>query len=60
MNFVVDNQQHLVTNTAIYSVNTRSRVHLHRAIATQSCFQKSVYYSGIKTFKSITESEKYE
>jgi hypothetical protein len=40
MNFVVNNQEHFQTNSAIHSVNTRNRDHLYRPTANFSCFQK--------------------
>jgi hypothetical protein len=40
MNFVVNNQEHFQTNSAIHNVNTRNRDLLHRPIANVSCFKK--------------------
>jgi IS1 family transposase len=48
MNFVVNNQQHFQTNSAIHSVNARNRNHLHRPTAKLSCFQKIANYPDIK------------
>jgi IS1 family transposase len=48
MNLVVNHQEHFQTNSAIHSVNTRNRGHLHRPSANLSCFKKSAYYAGIK------------
>jgi hypothetical protein len=56
MNFIVNNQKHFQTNSAIHSVNTRNNNQLHRPIANLSCFQKSAYYAGIKIFNSIPPS----
>jgi IS1 family transposase len=53
MNFVVNNQEHFQANSAIHSVNTRKRDHLHRPTSNISCFQKSAYYAGIKIFNSL-------
>jgi hypothetical protein len=53
MNFFVNNQEHFQTDSAIHSVNTRNRDHLHRATANISCFQKCAYSAGIKIFNSI-------
>jgi hypothetical protein len=53
MNFVVNNQEHFQTNSAIHSVNTRNRDHLHRPTTNLLRFQKSVYYAGIKIFNSL-------
>jgi hypothetical protein len=52
MNFVVKNQELFQINSAIHSVNTGNRVHLHRPLASLSCFQKSAYYAGMKIFIS--------
>jgi IS1 family transposase len=56
MNFVVNNQELFQTNSAIHSVNTRNRDHLHRPVANLSCFQKSAYYVAIKIFNSLPSS----
>jgi hypothetical protein len=53
MNFVVNNGELFQIYTAIHSVNTRNRNHLHRPTANPSCFQKSAYYAGIKIFNSL-------
>jgi IS1 family transposase len=53
MNFVVNNQEHLQTNSAIHSVNTWNRDHLHRPNDNLSCFQKSGYYTTIRIFNSL-------
>jgi hypothetical protein len=54
MNFIVNNQEHFQTNSAMHSVNTRNKNQLHRPIANLSCFQKSAYYEQftIKSHKS--------
>jgi hypothetical protein len=56
MNFVVNNQEHFQTNSAIHSVNTRNRGHLHRQIAKFTCFQKSGYYAAIKIFNTLSSN----
>jgi hypothetical protein len=38
MNFVVNNQEYFQTNSAMHSVNTGNRDHLHRSTANLSCF----------------------
>jgi hypothetical protein len=43
MNFVINNQEHFQTNSAIHSVNTSNKDHLHRPTANLSCFPKSAY-----------------
>jgi hypothetical protein len=53
MNSVVNNQGLFLTDSAIPSINTRNREHLHRPTANLSYFQKSAYYAGIKIFNSL-------
>jgi hypothetical protein len=53
MNFVVNNEEHFQTNSAVHSVNTWNRDHLKRPFAILSCFQKSAYCSGIEIFNSL-------
>jgi hypothetical protein len=53
MNFVVNNQETFQMNSAMHSVNTRNRDHLHRPTAKLSCFQNSAYYAGIKVYNSL-------
>jgi hypothetical protein len=53
MNFVVNKQKLFQTNSAIYSVNTRNKDHLHTPTANLSCVQKSAYYPCIKIFNSL-------
>jgi hypothetical protein len=50
MIFIVNTKELFQTNSAIHSVNTRNRDHLHRQNVDLSCFQKSAYYAGIKIF----------
>jgi hypothetical protein len=45
--------------SAVHSVNTRNKHHLHRPIANLTCFQKSTYYSGIKIFNNLPSSLKH-
>jgi hypothetical protein len=56
MNFIVNNQEHFQTNSVIDGVNTKNKNHLHRPIANPSCFQKSAYYAGNKSFNSLPSS----
>jgi hypothetical protein len=46
----------VVNNSAIHSVNTRKRDHLHRPIANLSCFQESAYHAGIKIFNNLSSN----
>jgi hypothetical protein len=57
MNFVVNNQEHFQTNTAIHSVNTRNRDHVHRRTTNLSwkcvlCWHQILQLSTIKSQKS--------
>jgi hypothetical protein len=58
LNFIINNQEHFQTNSAVHSVNTRNKHHLHRPVANLTCFQKGVYYSGIKIFNNLPSSLK--
>jgi hypothetical protein len=53
MNFFVNNQENFQTNSSVCSINTRYKHHLHRPIANLSRFQKSAFYSGIRSFNSL-------
>jgi hypothetical protein len=46
--FIVNNQEHFQTNSAIHRVNTVNKNQLHRPIANLSSFQKSAYYEGVQ------------
>jgi hypothetical protein len=43
MNFIVNNQEHFQTNSAVHSINRTNKNQLHRPTAILSCFQKSAY-----------------
>jgi hypothetical protein len=58
LDFIINNQEHFQTNSAVHSVNTRNMHHLRRPVANLSCFQKGTYYSGIKVFKNLPSSLK--
>jgi hypothetical protein len=58
MNFIVNNQEHFRTNSALRTVNIRNKHALHRPADKLSCFQKSPYYSGIKLFNHLPYSLK--
>jgi hypothetical protein len=53
LNFIINNQEHFQANSAVHSINTRNKNHLHRQAANLTCFQKSTYYSGIKIFNNL-------
>jgi hypothetical protein len=50
--FVVANQNKFHTNLAVHGRNTRNRNQFYLPSARISCFQKGVFYSGIRIFKS--------
>jgi hypothetical protein len=56
MKFIVNNQEPFQTNSAVHSVNTRSKHPLHRPIANLACFQESAFYTGIKIFNCLSSS----
>jgi hypothetical protein len=52
-NFAVSNEEYFQPNSALHSVNTRNRHHLHIPAATLSCFRKSMCYSSINIFNNL-------
>jgi hypothetical protein len=56
MNLVVNNQELFQKNSAVHSVNTRNRDHLHRPTASFCCFQENAYCAGIKIFNSLSSN----
>jgi hypothetical protein len=56
--FIINNQEHFQTNSAVHSVNTRNNNHLHITAANLICFQKRTYYSGINIFNTLPSSLK--
>jgi hypothetical protein len=56
LNFAINKQEHFQANSAVHSVNTRNKHHLHRPTANLTGFQKSIYYSGIKIFNNLPSS----
>jgi IS1 family transposase len=58
LNFIINNQEHFQTNSAVHSVNTRNKHHLHRSAANLTCFHKSTYNSDIKIFNNLRSSFK--
>jgi hypothetical protein len=53
VNLIVNNLELLQTNSTLHSINTRNKNHLHRPVASLSCFQKGAHYAGIKIFNSL-------
>jgi ABC-type transporter Mla maintaining outer membrane lipid asymmetry ATPase subunit MlaF len=58
IHFFINNQEYLLTNSAVDSVKTRNKHHLHSSIAYLSCFQKRAYYTGITIFSNLPFSLK--
>jgi IS1 family transposase len=53
MIFFVNNQENFQTNSSVHRINTSNKHHLHRPVASLSCFQKSPFFSGIRIFNSL-------
>jgi hypothetical protein len=53
INFITNNKELSQTNAEVHSVNTGHKHCLHKPIANLSCFQKNVYYAGIKIFNNL-------
>jgi hypothetical protein len=58
LNFIINNQEHFQTKSAVHSVDTRNKHHLHRPVANLTCFQKRTYYAGIKNLNNLQSSLK--
>ena len=56
MLFIVDNQNNFQTNLNIHAINTGNKNQLHFPSASLSCFQKGVFYSGIRIFNSLPDN----
>jgi hypothetical protein len=56
--FAVNNKEHFQTNSAIHSVNTRNRNHLHRPVVSLSCFKKMHIFSTLSScLKGVMNKE---
>jgi cupin superfamily acireductone dioxygenase involved in methionine salvage len=53
MTFVVNNFGKFQTNNSVYMISTRRNDHLHIPITHLSSYQRGVYYSGVKLFKTM-------
>jgi hypothetical protein len=58
MNFIINNQENVQTNSSIPKINKRNKHHLHRPNGNLSCFQKSTFHAGIKIFNILPHSLK--
>jgi hypothetical protein len=56
MNFFFSNQNIFQTISSVHSINTRNPYQLRRPNANLSCFQKSIFYTGIKIFNNLPVS----
>ena len=50
--YVVSNLDNYHMNSSIHRIDTRYKNQLHGPVAKLSCFQKGVFYSGIKILNS--------
>jgi len=51
--YVVSNLDNYHMNSSIHRIDKRYKNQLHGPVAKLSCFQKGVFYSGIKIFNSF-------
>jgi hypothetical protein len=56
--FVVDNHKNFQAGLSVYSLNTRNKNQLYMPTANLSCFQRCVYYSGVKIFNNLPNNIK--
>jgi len=56
MKLVINNQEIFQTNSPIHNINSRNKHQLHRTNVNLSCFQKSIFDTGIKIFNSLPPS----
>jgi hypothetical protein len=54
--FVVANQNKFQTNLAVHGRNTRNRNQFYLPSARISCFQKGLFYSGIRIFNGLPDN----
>jgi hypothetical protein len=55
MLFIVEKQNNIQTTLNIQGINTTNRNQLHWPSASLSCFQKGIFYSGIRIFNSLQD-----
>ena len=56
MNFIINNQENIQTNSSAHNINTRNYHYLRSSNTNPFCFQKSKFYAGIKIFNSLPAS----
>jgi hypothetical protein len=50
---VVENLDNFQRNTDVHNLNTRRKYDLHMPNMNLTCYQKGVYYTGIKLFNNL-------
>ena len=50
---LLNNFNNFHTNSSVHEINTRYKYQLQRPVVNLSCYQRGVYYSGIKIFSSL-------
>jgi hypothetical protein len=58
INFITDNVENFQTSADVHIVNTRHKHRIHKPTANLSCFQKGVYYAGIKIVSNLPSDPK--
>ena len=53
MNFIINNQKILLTNSSIHIINTKNKHYLHTPDANLSYFWKSTFHAAINIFSSL-------
>jgi hypothetical protein len=53
MLFVLNNFNNFHTNSLVHEINTRYKYQLQRPVVNLPCYQRGVYYSGIRIFSSL-------
>ena len=57
MLFIVDNQKDFLTNAYVHGLDTRNKNHLYLPVASLSCVEKGISYSGVKNFNSLPSNK---
>jgi hypothetical protein len=57
-NFVVNNQEHFQTSSAVHSIDARNQHHLPRPTDNLSYFQKNAFYAVINIFNNLPSNVK--
>ena len=56
--FVIHNLETFITNQEFHNLNTRHKSDFHLPQASLACYQKGVYFSGIKLYNSLPSNIK--